>query len=82
MQYTQRNPLPLPKGRTGLRIGAGDHGNGLPTGKYALEKQNLLNLYEKGKALAWERHRPRLVDRRQHRAHGQGAGRQRQCRRS
>ncbi len=51
MEYTQRNPLPLPL--------TGATGEVLATIKtvfdwrYALEEQQLLSLYEKGKRLNW-----------------------------
>jgi hypothetical protein len=50
MQYTQRNPLPL-RGPAFESVTATMET--VFDWQYALEKQNLLNLYEKGKTLAW-----------------------------
>ena len=51
MEYTQRNPLPLPaSGSLGTVQSTIDT---VFDWEYALRRQNLLNLYEKGKALAW-----------------------------
>ena len=52
MQYTQHNPLPLPKDGTVFESLKGTIDTVFDW-KYALEKQGLLNLYEKGKTLAW-----------------------------
>jgi len=51
MQYVQRNPLPLPTGRKYESLQATV--DTVFDWEYALRKQNLLNLYEKGKTLAW-----------------------------
>src|SRR5215470_16025222 len=51
MQYTQRNPLPLPVGGPFESLNATI--DTVFDWQYALRKQNLMNLYEKGKALAW-----------------------------
>jgi hypothetical protein len=51
VQYTQKNPLPLPKtGPTELVPSAFDSSFDW---RYALEQKNLLALYEKGKASSW-----------------------------
>ncbi len=51
MEYTQRNPLPLPaSGPLGAVSATIDT---VFDWEYALRRQNLLALYEKGKALAW-----------------------------
>jgi hypothetical protein len=52
MQYTQRNPLPLPQGSPAFESVRGTMETVFDW-QYALQKQNLLNLYEKGKTLAW-----------------------------
>jgi hypothetical protein len=52
MQYTQHNPLPLPKQGPAYESVKGTIETVFDW-KYALEKQGLLNLYEKGKTLAW-----------------------------
>jgi len=52
MQYTQRNPLPLPVGGPFESLNATI--DTVFDWQYALRKQNLMNLYEKGKALAWK----------------------------
>ena len=52
MQYTQHNPLPLPKDGTVFESVKATMETVFDW-KYALEKQGLLNLYEKGKTLAW-----------------------------
>jgi hypothetical protein len=51
MQYEQRNPLPLPSGEAFESVKATI--DTVFDWKYELKKQNLLNLYEKGKTLAW-----------------------------
>src|SRR5207253_2231061 len=51
MQYTQRNPLPVPPGGAYEPLKATI--DNVFDWQYALRKQNLLNLYEKGKTLAW-----------------------------
>jgi hypothetical protein len=51
MQYTQNNPLPLPAG--GAYEGLKATVDTVFDWQYELKKQNLLNLYEKGKTLAW-----------------------------
>jgi hypothetical protein len=51
MQYTQRNPLPIPAG--GAFEGIKATIDTVFDWQYELRKQNLLNLYEKGKTLAW-----------------------------
>jgi hypothetical protein len=51
MQYTQHNPLPLPISGAYESIKATI--DTVFDWQYALKKQNLLNLYEKGKTLAW-----------------------------
>jgi hypothetical protein len=51
MQYAQRNPLPLPA--SGAFEGLQATIDTVFDWQYELRKQNLLNLYEKGKALAW-----------------------------
>lgn len=51
MQYTQHNPLPLPAGGAFEPLKATI--DTVFDWQYALKKQNLLNLYEKGKTLAW-----------------------------
>ncbi|MGD9764771.1 MAG: ferritin-like domain-containing protein [Candidatus Binatia bacterium] len=52
MQYTQRTALPLPAGTPPYELVPATTTTGFDW-RYALEKENLLNLYEKGKALAW-----------------------------
>ena len=52
MQYVQRNPLPLAKGGPAYESVKATMETVFDW-QYALEKQNLLNLYEKGKTLAW-----------------------------
>jgi hypothetical protein len=51
MQYTQHNPVPLPAGGAYEPLKATI--DTVFDWQYALKKQNLLNLYEKGKTLAW-----------------------------
>ena len=51
MQYTQRNPLPMPPGGAYEQITATI--DSVFDWQYALRQRNLLNLYEKGKTLAW-----------------------------
>ncbi|TMA83399.1 MAG: hypothetical protein E6J77_14420, partial [Deltaproteobacteria bacterium] len=51
MQYTQRNPLPIPPGGPYEPIKATI--DSVFDWQYALRQANLLNLYEKGKTLAW-----------------------------
>jgi hypothetical protein len=51
MHYQQHNPRP-PAERRSLRIGQGHDGTVFDW-QHELRKQNLLNLYEKGKTLAW-----------------------------
>jgi hypothetical protein len=51
MQYTQNNPVPLPAGGAYEPLKATI--DTVFDWQYALKKQNLLNLYEKGKTLAW-----------------------------
>ena len=51
MQYTQRNPLPLPAG--GAFEGLHATIDTVFDWQYEMKKQNLLSLYEKGKTLAW-----------------------------
>jgi hypothetical protein len=51
MQYTQQNALPLPSGGASESIRATI--DTVFDWQYALRRQNLLNLYEKGKTLAW-----------------------------
>jgi hypothetical protein len=51
MQYNQSNPLPLPAGGPFESLKATM--DTVFDWQYALRKQNLLNLYEKGKTLAW-----------------------------
>src|SRR3989442_5835660 len=51
MQYVQRNPLPMPPGGAYESMKATI--DSVFDWQYELKKQNLLNLYEKGKALAW-----------------------------
>jgi hypothetical protein len=51
MQYQQNNPLPLPVGGAFEPLKATI--DTVFDWQYALKKQNLLNLYEKGKTLAW-----------------------------
>lgn len=51
MQYVQRNPLPIPPGGPYESIRATI--DTIFDWKYALEQQNLLSLYEKGKAQTW-----------------------------
>ena len=51
MQYAQRNPLPLPTGGPFESLQATI--DTVFDWQYELRKQNLLNLYEKGKTLAW-----------------------------
>jgi len=51
MQYEQRNPLPLPNGEVGHRVRSTI--DTVFDWRYALEKKNLLQLYEKGKSLSW-----------------------------
>lgn len=52
MRYTQRNPLPLKAGSPPYESVRSTM-DSIFDWQYALEKQNLLNLYEKGKTLAW-----------------------------
>jgi hypothetical protein len=52
MQYTQHNPLPLPKQGPAFESVKATMETVFDW-RYALEKQGLLNLYEKGKTLAW-----------------------------
>jgi hypothetical protein len=51
MQYPQRNPLPMPP--SGAYHAVKGTIETVFDWKYALEKQNLLQLYEKGKELSW-----------------------------
>src|SRR5262245_17582754 len=51
MQYVQNNPLPLPAGGAFEPLQATI--DTVFDWQYELKKQNLLNLYEKGKTLAW-----------------------------
>ena len=51
MEYAQRNPLPVPPGGAYEPIKATI--DSVFDWQYALRKRNLLNLYEKGKTLAW-----------------------------
>jgi hypothetical protein len=51
MQYPQRNPLPLPA--SGAFHAVKGTIETVFDWKYALEKQNLMQLYEKGKELSW-----------------------------
>src|SRR5439155_436873 len=51
MQYTQRNPLPVPPGGPYEPLKATI--DSVFDWQYALRQGNLLNLYEKGKTLAW-----------------------------
>jgi hypothetical protein len=51
MQYVQNNPVPLPAGGAYEPLKATI--DTVFDWQYALEKQNLLSLYEKGKKLAW-----------------------------
>jgi hypothetical protein len=51
MQYLQHNPLPLPAGGAYESLEATVET--VFDWQYELKKQNLLNLYEKGKTLAW-----------------------------
>jgi hypothetical protein len=51
MQYEQRNPLPLPAGEAFESVKSTMQT--VFDWQYELKKQNLLNLYEKGKTLAW-----------------------------
>ncbi|MGH7785324.1 MAG: ferritin-like domain-containing protein [Candidatus Binatia bacterium] len=51
MHYTQNNPLPLPSGGPFESLQATI--DTVFDWQYELKKQNLLNLYEKGKTLAW-----------------------------
>src|SRR5215470_1133172 len=51
MQYTQHNPLPFPPGGSYESVKATI--DTVFDWQYELKKQNLLNLYEKGKTLAW-----------------------------
>jgi len=51
MQYPQNNPLPLPAGGAYETVAATL--DSVFDWQYALKKQNLLALYEKGKKLAW-----------------------------
>ena len=51
MQYPQRNPLPMPP--SGAFHAVQGTIETVFDWKYALEKQNLLQLYEKGKELSW-----------------------------
>jgi hypothetical protein len=52
VDYTQRNPLPVPPGGAYESLKATI--DTVFDWQYALRKQNLLNLYEKGKTLAWK----------------------------
>ncbi len=51
MEYPQHNPVPLPDGQDFREVQATI--DTIFDWKYELAKQNLLNLYEKGKDLAW-----------------------------
>ena len=51
MQYTQQNPLPMPPGGAYESVRATM--DTVFDWQYELRRQNLLNLYEKGKTLAW-----------------------------
>lgn len=51
MQYTQKNPLPLPE--TGAYRSVKATIETVFDWKYALEDQKLMSLYEKGKSLSW-----------------------------
>ncbi len=51
MEYVQSNPVPLPEGEEYREIKATI--DTVFDWKYDLERRNLLNLYEKGKTLAW-----------------------------
>ena len=51
MKYEQRNPIPLPEGRQATSVESTF--DTVFDWKYGLEKQNLMQLYEKGKALTW-----------------------------
>jgi len=51
MQYTQRNPVPLPE--IGALESVPSSMDTIFDWEYGLKRQNLLNLYEKGKALSW-----------------------------
>lgn len=51
MEYTQRNPLPLPESGAFASVRATI--DTVFDWQYELKKRNLLNLYEKGKTLAW-----------------------------
>jgi len=51
MQYEQRNPLPMPK--SGAYHAVKGTIETVFDWQYALEKQNLMALYEKGKQLSW-----------------------------
>jgi hypothetical protein len=51
MKYAQRNPLPIPA--SGPREAVPASFETIFDWRYALEQQNLLALYEKGKSLAW-----------------------------
>lgn len=51
MKYTQHNPVPLPNGEAFHAVETTMES--VFDWKYALEKQNLMNLYEKGKSMAW-----------------------------
>jgi len=51
VKYTQHNPVPLPNGEAFHAVETTMES--VFDWKYALEKQNLMNLYEKGKSMAW-----------------------------
>ncbi len=51
MKYTQHNPVPLPAGAASHAVQTTM--DSVFDWQYALEKQNLLALYEKGKAASW-----------------------------
>src|SRR5690349_9737966 len=51
MDFVQRNPVPIPA--SGARQNVQAHIDTTFDWEYALKDQRLLNLYEKGKSLAW-----------------------------
>src|SRR5689334_7634936 len=51
MEYSQRNPVPLPPSGASAQVQSTI--STVFDWEYALRQRNLLSLYEKGKALAW-----------------------------
>ncbi len=51
MEYTQKNPLPLPK--TGASEAVASSFDTIFDWEYPLDRENLMALYEKGKSMSW-----------------------------